>query len=192
MERISTIEALEIFGEDAVPVLEEKLESLEDKIELKEAVLEAREELYKLNYKLFVKEHRLSLRNADLLEPLYKSVKHKELYRREKELEELRQEHRRIKFAIDSVWRRTGGKEVLDVEHARQFPIQNLIKTEIKGSGNIKHCLCPFHEETQPSFCIYTDTNSFYCFSCKRGGDVIDLVMELKGLKFKDAVRFLS
>jgi|TARA_R100000808_G_scaffold23509_2_gene52253 hypothetical protein len=38
--------------------------------------------------------------------------------------------------------------------------------------------ICPFHQDTHPSFYIYLDTNSFHCFGCKVGGDSIEL-MEL-------------
>ena len=38
--------------------------------------------------------------------------------------------------------------------------------------------LCPFHDETKPSFFYYAKTNRFYCFGCGgKGGDVIDLHM---------------
>ena len=46
---------------------------------------------------------------------------------------------------------------------------------DIKPSSNIHKvkCFLPGHDhETIPSFTIYTDTDSFYCFGCKRGGDL--------------------
>src|SRR5215208_7099054 len=36
-------------------------------------------------------------------------------------------------------------------------------------------CILPDHEEKTPSFLVYEDTNSFYCFGCKVGGDTITL-----------------
>lgn len=51
--------------------------------------------------------------------------------------------------------------------------------------------LCPFHKENHPSFYLYALTNSFYCFGCGVGGNVINLVMKLHNLPFKEAVRFL-
>ncbi len=52
--------------------------------------------------------------------------------------------------------------------------------------------LCPFHSETKPSFTVYTDTCSFYCFGCGVGGDVIKFLMELEDISFKDAVEHLK
>jgi hypothetical protein len=38
-----------------------------------------------------------------------------------------------------------------------------------------RRCILPDHEDRTPSFVVYEATNSFYCFGCSRGGDVIDL-----------------
>ena len=42
--------------------------------------------------------------------------------------------------------------------------------------------LCPFHNEKTPSFCIYPENNSFFCFGCNKGGDVISFVMGVENL----------
>ena len=52
--------------------------------------------------------------------------------------------------------------------------------------------LCPFHLEKTPSFCVYHSTNSFYCFGCGVGGDVITFVMLAEKLQYHDAVEFLA
>lgn len=52
--------------------------------------------------------------------------------------------------------------------------------------------LCPFHGEKTPSFSVSRDRGTFYCFGCKRGGDVIDFLVELDRLTFVEAVEILA
>ena len=52
--------------------------------------------------------------------------------------------------------------------------------------------LCPFHNEKTPSFCVYPENNSFYCFGCNKGGDVISFIMGVENLDFAEAVKFLA
>jgi hypothetical protein len=59
-------------------------------------------------------------------------------------------------------------------------------------SGNRMIGLCPLHEEKTPSFNIFLGSNSYYCFGCEHGGDVIDLTMRLKNYKFNEAVLWLQ
>ncbi len=63
---------------------------------------------------------------------------------------------------------------------------------EVFKSGKYYIALCPFHQEKTPSFTIYRDTNSFYCFGCNVGGDNITLLKKVQDLTFKDAVELLS
>jgi len=53
-------------------------------------------------------------------------------------------------------------------------------------------CSCPFHSEKTPSCTVFTDTQSFYCFGCGAGGDVITFVMKAENLDFMDAVKLLA
>ena len=47
----------------------------------------------------------------------------------------------------------------------------------LKQTGsNLMTGICPFHEDTDPSFTIYLNSNSFYCFGCHIGGDSIALL----------------
>lgn len=52
--------------------------------------------------------------------------------------------------------------------------------------------LCPFHGEKTPSFNIYPENGSFYCFGCGAGGDVITFVRRIENLDYMEAVRFLA
>ena len=52
--------------------------------------------------------------------------------------------------------------------------------------------LCPFHQEDTPSFHVYTDTQSYYCFGCHESGDIFTYIMKSEALSFPDAVKFLA
>ena len=52
--------------------------------------------------------------------------------------------------------------------------------------------LCPFHQEDTPSFHVYTDTQSYYCFGCQRGGNIFTYIMEKEHVNFSEALRILS
>ena len=52
--------------------------------------------------------------------------------------------------------------------------------------------LCPFHGEKTPSFNLYPETESFYCFGCGAGGDVITFIKRIENLEYIDAVKFLA
>lgn len=62
----------------------------------------------------------------------------------------------------------------------------------ISRAGRNQKCLCPFHSEKTPSLVIYPDTQSFYCFGCGAGGDVITFIMKIENLDYVEAVRFLA
>jgi len=63
---------------------------------------------------------------------------------------------------------------------------------ELRKSSNKFYCLCPFHQETSPSFYLYPETNSFYCFGCQVGGDVIELIKKVKNWSYKQVIKFLT
>ena len=64
--------------------------------------------------------------------------------------------------------------------------------TEIKHRGSrTPVALCPFHTEKTPSFVIYRDTQSYYCFGCGAGGDAITFVKNIERLDYVEAVRYL-
>lgn len=56
--------------------------------------------------------------------------------------------------------------------------VSQYVSLEKAGSGY--KGLCPFHNEKTPSFTVYNDTQSFYCFGCGAGGDAIGFIKKLK------------
>ncbi len=60
-----------------------------------------------------------------------------------------------------------------------------------RAGRNVKG-LCPFHNEKTPSFTIFPDTKSFYCFGCGAAGDVISFIMRIENLDYVEAVKFCA
>ena len=52
--------------------------------------------------------------------------------------------------------------------------------------------LCPFHNEKTPSFTVYPENGSFYCFGCGAGGDVITFISLIENLDYMEAVKLLA
>lgn len=52
--------------------------------------------------------------------------------------------------------------------------------------------LCPFHGEKTPSFNLYPENGSFYCFGCGAGGDVITFIRKIENLDYMESVKFLA
>ena len=53
-------------------------------------------------------------------------------------------------------------------------------------------CLCPFHSEKSPSCTVYPYTDSFFCFGCGAGGDVVTFIRKIENLEYIEAVKFLA
>ncbi len=62
----------------------------------------------------------------------------------------------------------------------------------LKRRGKTLVGLCPFHNEKTPSFTVYPDTRSFYCFGCGAGGDVISFVRRIENLDYIEAVKAVA
>lgn len=62
----------------------------------------------------------------------------------------------------------------------------------LKKRGNTYVGLCPFHNEKTPSFTVYENTQSFYCFGCGAGGDGVSFMRKIENLDYIDAVKVLA
>lgn len=81
------------------------------------------------------------------------------------------------------------------VERARARKIHTvafLLGIHFKQAGKEFVCSCPFHEDETPSLYLNSEKGAWHCFSCGRGGDGIQLYMEVKKIAFADAVRELA
>ena len=62
----------------------------------------------------------------------------------------------------------------------------------LKRRGKTLVGLCPFHNEKTPSFTVYPESHSFYCFGCGAGGDVISFVRRMENLDYVEAVKSVA
>ena len=64
--------------------------------------------------------------------------------------------------------------------------------TRLSSRGDRLWGLCPFHGEKTASFTVSPDKQVYYCFGCGKGGGVIQFIMDIERLEFKEAVEFLA
>ncbi len=63
---------------------------------------------------------------------------------------------------------------------------------QLKRAGRNYVGLCPFHAEKEPSFSVNPERQTFYCFGCKKGGDIFTFWMEYHGTTFPEAMKDLA
>ena len=83
---------------------------------------------------------------------------------------------------------------LLQVRQAKQVPLQDLVPPRItlRRAGRLLRGSCPLHEDHSPSFTVYPQTNSFFCFGCNKGGDTIQFIRLLNNCSFSDAINLLT
>ena len=64
----------------------------------------------------------------------------------------------------------------------------------LKRTGTLYKTLCPWHDDKTPSLTLYerTNENHCHCFSCGKGGSVIDYVMQHEGWSFIETCQWLA
>ena len=62
----------------------------------------------------------------------------------------------------------------------------------LKRRGKNLVGLCPFHGEKTPSFTVYPETSSFYCFGCGVGGDVFTFTGLIENLDYIESIKHLA
>ena len=73
-------------------------------------------------------------------------------------------------------------------------PIVDVIGSYVhlqKKGGNY-FGLCPFHNEKSPSFSVSPTRQTYHCFGCGKGGNVITFVMDYENYSFVEALEFLA
>lgn len=63
---------------------------------------------------------------------------------------------------------------------------------DLKLDDNRWVALCPFHQETNPSFSVNTELGIFHCSGCQASGDIFEFYGKINGLEFKECVEQLA
>ena len=77
------------------------------------------------------------------------------------------------------------------LRHDIQARAVDLIRAHLpslKRQGRSWVGLCPFHDDSTPSFVLSPENGLFYCHGCQAGGDVLTFLMRLKRLTFPEAL----
>ena len=91
-------------------------------------------------------------------------------------------------------------KEVININQAiceqiiSALEISDIIgeRVQLRPSSRGFMGLCPFHNEDTPSFHVYTDTQTYYCFGCHEAGNIFSFLMKMDNLSFKEALEVLA
>lgn len=62
----------------------------------------------------------------------------------------------------------------------------------LKPKGSSYFGLCPFHNESTPSFSVSADKQFYYCFGCGESGNVYSFIMRMENCDFPEAVKRLA
>lgn len=87
-------------------------------------------------------------------------------------------------YLIDEDFRNAKERSIVEV-------VEPLLE-KIKKVGNIYMACCPFHEDSTPSLAIYPNSNTFKCFGCNLGGNLIKFIMLFYNLDFINTVKWLK
>jgi hypothetical protein len=75
------------------------------------------------------------------------------------------------------------------------YPIDKYLRDvgiQVSDHGGKPKCLCPFHDDHNPSMSIRLDKQDWRCWACGIGGSVIDLYMRLNNSDLKSAIKEMA
>lgn len=83
--------------------------------------------------------------------------------------------------------------EIQDKIMNSELDILDVFNRYIGGTFDRKgFCRCPFHGEKTPSFKLFRNNKSFYCFGCGAGGNIINLVSKALNIGYVEAMKRLD
>lgn len=82
----------------------------------------------------------------------------------------------------------------VEIKDVKETSIKDYLESrgfEVEQNGKKWFCSSPFSKDTNWSFCIYP-SNTYYCWSTGKHGDIITLVQHMEGCTFGEALEHLS
>ena len=75
-----------------------------------------------------------------------------------------------------------------------RLPIEELVGQycQLQKKGRNFVCLCPFHNDSHPSFLVSPDKGIGYCFACSSGGDIFSFYQKIENVDFPQALKDLA
>jgi hypothetical protein len=76
----------------------------------------------------------------------------------------------------------------------KSLPLDRVVRryVDLKPSGNRLRGRCPFHQDDDPSFTVYPETDTYFCFGCGAHGDVIKFLMDKESKTYGQALEALE
>lgn len=85
-----------------------------------------------------------------------------------------------------------GRVNVIDIKARADMVAEVERYTKLRKSGSRFIGSCPLHEDKHPSLVVYPDQQSWHCFQCNRGGDVIAFTQAVEHTDFRGAAAILG
>ncbi len=81
---------------------------------------------------------------------------------------------------------------ILEIKYRNDIEVVISPYVNLKRRGKNLVGLCPFHNEKTPSFTVYPENGSFYCYGCGVGGDCFTFTRLIENLDYIEAVKLLA
>lgn len=94
---------------------------------------------------------------------------------------------REFRPAEKALWKRA--KRLKAAVHLHEV-VERYAKLHARGSLLVAHC--PFHDDRNPSFTVYPQSDTYYCFGCETHGDVVKFLMDMESMSYKEALATLE
>lgn len=78
------------------------------------------------------------------------------------------------------------------IEQIKAIPMDRVLPPPRRRGNGYQMFLCPLHSDKNPSFAWYRKNNTWWCFGCSQGGDIIEFIMKFTNVDFLEAIEYLK